>query len=156
MTKILAAAIILMCGSVYALTESEQAVLDKIDTVALKQRALDTKTYSGTIEAVLAARAADVNDVAADVNDVVTSARCLIVDANGVPEPSKQFLLDKISATVKKKSTDNRKRNVQLLKAFNTIASDPNMADPNDPNYIRNTETITEMWETLQVICDPR
>lgn len=140
----------------YALTESEQEILSKIDAVAVKQKVLETKSYTGTIADVLSARVIDVNDVASDVNDVVTSARALIVDVNGMPEPSKQYLLDKISETVKKNSTDCRKRNIEMLSAFNEIASDPNMSDPNDPNYIKNTETMTEIWDTLTTICDPR
>jgi len=129
----------------------EADVYTHIKAAETKQKLLPTKTYSGTFGEIMAARVADVNDVAVEIAQAKAKVERLFVVTG-----EKMDVAEKIKAVIsqqaKEEVNEEKKRNGEFLGALDAIVHDPNMPTATeDPEM---AERMAMLWEAVTDIIE--
>ncbi|HBG28191.1 MAG: hypothetical protein A2Y10_19630 [Planctomycetes bacterium GWF2_41_51] len=128
--------------------ERRVALQARINELPAKKAALKTKTYSGTFDAILTERIADLNEVAAESSNIVKDVNALGTDT-GIPDPPIKEVVDKVCETVDCNDIKKKEQNNQFVKTINEIATDPNITDPNEIAQLQElNEWVFEVFTT--------
>jgi hypothetical protein len=141
--KTIAVLLLLMASTLFADVNEVELVKD-INEIPARVKALEQKTYSGTMTQILANRATDVNSVVTDINDIKSRTKMLAEQKD--MEANKQARIDQIlSKHTKEPLMHEKKLNVDFVRAV----SDTNDIEINDPNYTALVEERLELTEWL-------
>lgn len=133
-----------IAGTKLVATDPEQVVINEIAELQKSKDELATKKYSGTIVQVMSQRVVDVNVVHGKSTKVIDDAAVLLA-AKGMVVPKREMIVGILQKDREK--IKDQKGNAEFLKVINEEL-DPKKLDPNDPNYISDLETNTDliMW----------
>lgn len=147
-----------------------------LDELPVNRKALETKTYSGTITEIREQRVIDVNDVKA--KSLAVRAKAVeFAEVSGLDAKKADVIKNVIESTLRKSidiktpasrkpvvyndldyqsEVDSMKTNAELLVAVDTLMADANVwPDESDPNYYEETARLIEFQQIVEEICNP-
>lgn len=121
--------------------EIKQAeLINLMDQLPQQRKQLEQKTYSGTIEQIMAQRVIDVNDVRTKSQEV-TKAAMELCELSGL-DPTKAEAL-KVVVERTRRQAINLKGGDKIIDQGVTRTPSPKLPpEPNDPNYVSEVDTI--------------
>ncbi|RKY09843.1 MAG: hypothetical protein DRP56_02070 [Planctomycetota bacterium] len=137
-----------------AAVEKEAVEVEKmVRELPVKEAALKIKTYSGTIDAVLDERVADVNEVLVYAIRMRDRAKA-VCEAMDLKPGKKDFVKSVIDRHANVREKEDQRRNGEFLGAV-LEAIDEIALPADDPNYVAETARLANFIATVVEVCSP-
>lgn len=133
-TCLLIVSIVAIVAMAATAEELKQKTVQHYENAKTKQKALKTKVYEGTFDAILAVRVADVNDVNTEIR-LAKAAAEEVLQLEEKAKPAQQFVKKVIADHTEEEKYNQKHLNGTFLQAVEEVCADPNafITDPNDP-----------------------
>ena len=149
----------LMVGACFAadpndIEKQAKEVEAMVKEFPVKEKALKTKEYTGTIDMVLTQRVADVNEVLVYAKEMIVKAKevCELLD---LKVEKKDYLKAVIDRHGKVKEKEKQAQNITVLEAV-VSAIDESAIPVTDPNYVAHNDRMLSFLAAVVEICTPK